>query len=255
MTDRLNGKVALITGAAHGIGGACADRFLAEGAQVVLADLEIDAARERAEPWGKQALALQLDVADESSVQSAIAATVEHFGQLDILLNNAGVALPAVRVEDTDNADLERFIGVNLRGPFWGMKHAWPHLKRVQGCVLNLSSMVGVVGQEDHAAYAMTKGGLNALTKSAAVDWGRDRVRVNALCPAGVRTRLLEAWLADHPARDEAEDYLARQHSLGYCAEPEQIASAAAFLCSDDASFVTGALMPVSGGSECGYKV
>ena len=136
-----------------------------------------------------------------------------------------------------------------------GMKFAYPLLKETQVCVLNISSMAGVTGQERHAAYAATKGGINTLTKSAAVDWGPQRVRVNALCPAGVWTDALRVWCEEQPDKQEAEQYHDRIHSLGYCPGPEEMATVAVFLCSDEAKFMTGAIVPVSGGSECGYKL
>jgi len=255
MPKRMKDRVALVTGGANGIGAAIVRRFHLEGAIVVAADLEIEVAQELVASLGDRTEAQHLDVTNEAEFKQLIQATAERHGGLNILVNNAGVALPAERLENTLNQDFERFVDVNLRGAFYGCKHAWPHLRKCQGNVLNISSMVGVVGQAEHAIYGMTKGGLNGLTKSVAVDWGPERVRINALAPAGVRTRLLEEWLQKHPDPEQAEDYLARTHSLGYCASADQVASVAAFLCSDDASFVTGAIVPVSGGSECGYKL
>jgi NAD(P)-dependent dehydrogenase (short-subunit alcohol dehydrogenase family) len=115
--------------------------------------------------------------------------------------------------------------------------------------------MAGVTGQERHAVYGATKGAINALTKCTAVDWGRDGIRVNAICPAGVWTDTLRRWMKVQPDAAGIESYLNKIHSLGYCPEPEEIASVAAFLCCDEAKFVTGCVMPVSGGSECGYNV
>lgn len=115
--------------------------------------------------------------------------------------------------------------------------------------------MAGVTGQERHAVYGATKGAINALTKCAAVDWGREGIRINALCPAGVRTDTLRAWIATQPDAAGIETYLRQIHALGYCPEPDEIATVAAFLCSDEARFITGCILPVSGGSECGYNV
>ena len=170
-------------------------------------------------------------------------------------MNNAGIALPAMPVQETSIEQFEQLIDVNLRSVFLGCKLAYPHLMATRGCVLNISSMAGVTGQERHAVYGATKGAINALTKCTAVDWGRDRIRINALCPAGVWTDTLREWIKQQSDAAAINEYLNRIHALGYCAEPEEIAAAAAFLCSDDARFVTGCIMPVSGGSECGYNV
>lgn len=252
---RLSNKIALITGAAAGIGEACARRFIQEGAKVLIGDLDANRIAGLAAELGAQATAHVLDVSQEESFAAAIAFAVRQWDRLDILVNNAGIALPALPVQTTSNADFDRLINVNLRGVFHGCKLAYPHLRASRGCVLNISSMAGVTGQERHAVYAATKGAINALTRSAAVDWGKEGIRINALCPAGVWTDTLRQWCATQPNQHEIEDYLNRIHALNYCPGPEEIASVAAFLCSDDAKFVTGAIMPVSGGSECGYKV
>jgi NAD(P)-dependent dehydrogenase (short-subunit alcohol dehydrogenase family) len=196
-----------------------------------------------------------LDVSDERSFATAIDASLKKWGKLDILVNNAGIVFPAEPVQNTTNEDFDKLINVNFRGTFHGMKLAYPHLKATKGCVLNISSMSAVTGQERHAVYGGTKGAINALTKCAAVDWGKDGIRVNALCPTGVWTDALRAWSEVQPNKAEIVSYLDRIHSLGYCPGPEEIASVASFLCSDDAKFVTGCIMPVSGGSDCGYKL
>ena len=256
VSQRLQDKVALITGGAAGIGLACARRFVAEGAATCIGDIDEAALRTAvAELGARQVMARRLDVTDEASFRDAIEATVAAMGRLDILVNNAGIALPAVAVQETSSADFDRLVSVNLRGTFHGCKLAYPHLVRSKGCVLNVSSMAGVTGQAAHAVYAATKGAINALTKSTAIDWGPQGVRINALCPAGVWTQALRDWADVQPNRAEIELYLDRIHTLGYCPSPDEIASVAAFLCSDDARFVTGCIMPVSGGSECGYKL
>jgi NAD(P)-dependent dehydrogenase (short-subunit alcohol dehydrogenase family) len=158
-------------------------------------------------------------------------------------------------VQDTTLDQFEQLVDVNFRSVFLGCKLSYPHLKAARGCVLNISSMAGVTGQERHAVYGATKGAINALTKCTAVDWGRDGIRVNAICPAGVWTDTLRRWMKVQPDAAGIESYLNKIHSLGYCPEPEEIASVAAFLCCDEAKFVTGCVMPVSGGSECGYNV
>lgn len=249
----LAGKAALVTGASTGIGRAIATELIARGATVFLAALPEAETRATAEQLG--AAWCTVDTGDAASVQAMIDAAVRSLGRLDILVNNAGIATPSLPVQDTDEADFDRLLAVNLKGCFMAMKYAYPHLLASRGCVLNISSMAGVTGQARHAAYAASKGGINALTRSAAVDWGPDRIRVNALCPTGVWTDALRTWCDEQPDKEGIASYLDRIHALGYCPGPEAIATVAAFLCSDDASFMTGAIVPVSGGSECGYKL
>jgi NAD(P)-dependent dehydrogenase (short-subunit alcohol dehydrogenase family) len=250
---RLNHKRALITGGSEGLGLAIASAFKREGAQIVIAALADEHLDEAAGELDCPALGM--DLADTAQVEASIEKTVELLGGLDILVNNAAVTSPSKPVETTTFEELERLLHVNLRGSFWMMHSAFPHLRDSGGCVLNVSSMAGVVGQTLHAAYAMTKGGLNALTKSAAADWGTYNIRVNALCPTAVWTGALRRWAAEQPNPEEIEDYLNRIHALGYCPETGEIAPAAVFLCSDDARFVPGHILHVSGGSEVGYKL
>ncbi|MEM9659559.1 MAG: glucose 1-dehydrogenase [Planctomycetota bacterium] len=255
MRNRLQDKVAIVTGAAQGLGAAIAERFVDEGARVVATDVQFDAVRQTAARLGGRATALQLDVSSENSFRAALDGTLRDWSRLDILVNNAGVTTPSAPVHTTTNRDFQQLVDVNLRGAWLGCKLAYEPLKASQGCVLNISSMAGVSGQANHAVYAATKGAINALTKCTAVDWGPDRIRINALCPTGVWTEALRQWRLDQPNPDEVTQYLDRIHALGYCPEPEEIATVAAFLCSDEARFMTGAVVPVSGGSECGYKL
>lgn len=248
-------KITIITGAAAGIGEAMVRRFVADGARVMLADFDETKGRALAGELGESADFVRTDVSEEAGFKRAIEATVERWGRLNILVNNAGIALPSEPVESTTLEEFDRLVRVNLRGVFIGCKYAYPHLKNSRGCVLNISSMSGVTGQARHAAYGATKGGINALTKCMAVDWGREGIRVNALCPCGVWTDTLRRWMEQQSRSGEIQEYLKRIHSLHYCPEPEEIASVASFLCSDDAMFVTGCIMPVSGGSECGYNL
>jgi NAD(P)-dependent dehydrogenase (short-subunit alcohol dehydrogenase family) len=245
----------LITGAGRGIGAACARRFAEEGAHVAVGDVDEPAAKAVAAQLGEPAIALTLDVSDRAAFARAIERTVARFGRLDALVNNAGVASPSLPVEQTSDAQFNTLINVNLRGVFLGCQLAYPHLRQTQGCVLNMSSMAGVTGQQRHAVYAATKGAINALTKATAADWGPQGVRINALCPAGVWTDALRQWAGEQPNPEAIEHYLNRIHALNYCPQPQPIAAVAAFLCSEDARFITGAVMPASGGSECGYKL
>jgi NAD(P)-dependent dehydrogenase (short-subunit alcohol dehydrogenase family) len=255
MTDRLSGKVAIVTGAACGLGEGIVRRFVAEDARVFIADIQDTYGSALADELGPQAKFVHLDVGDQDQWHAALDRVVDSFGSLHILVNNAGVVVPSAAVQDTSLEQFDQLVRVNLQGTYLGCRAAYPLLRETQGCVLNISSMAGVTGQARHAVYSATKGAINALTRSTAVDWGPERVRINALCPTAVRTPALQQWARQQPNVDEVEDLLARIHSLGYCPDPEAVASVAAFLCSEEASFVTGCIMPVSGGSECGYKL
>jgi NAD(P)-dependent dehydrogenase (short-subunit alcohol dehydrogenase family) len=197
----------------------------------------------------------RLDVTDPACFEEAFAHVTAMWGSLDILVNNAGTALPAEPVHNTSLQQFDRLVVTNLRSVFLGCKFAYPYLKTSRGCVLNISSMAGVTGQDRHAVYGATKGGINALTKCTAVDWGVDGIRVNAVCPAGVWTDTLRSWMQAQPDPSDIASYVDRIHALGYCPEADEIATVCAFLCSDDAKFITGCILPVSGGSECGYNV
>lgn len=255
MPGRLEGKIALVTGGANGIGEACVRRFIAEGARVAIGDLNEMKGNALQREFPESSRFIPLDVSQKSSFKHTLQITVESWGCLDILVNNAGFVFPSKPVQTTTDEELDLVIDINLKGTFYGCQLAYPYLKASKGCVLNISSMAGITGQADHAAYSATKGAINALTKSTAADWGPEGIRINALCPAGVWTESLRMWSQTVENPSGIEQYLNRIHALGYCPEPEEIASVAAFLCSDDAKFVTGCLMPVSGGGECGYKL
>jgi NAD(P)-dependent dehydrogenase (short-subunit alcohol dehydrogenase family) len=253
--NRLAGKVALVTGSGSGLGASCASRFAAEGARVIVSDVKQDVGQLLAERLGDAARFVTLDVRRVEDWRAAIDLAEKTWGRLDILVNNAAVVLPAEPVQRTSDDEFDVLIDVNLRGAYLGCRLAYQPLKASRGCVLNISSMAGVTGQRDHAIYSATKGAINALTRSTATDWGPDGIRVNALCPTAVRTDALQQWMREQPNRDEIDDYLRRIHALGYYPEADDVAAVAAFLCSDEAAFVTGCIMPVSGGSECGYKL
>lgn len=253
MGDILRGKRALITGASEGIGYAIARAFKAQGAIVAVAALPNDRLRDAAEAL--ECPTYGFNLGDTNEAEDVVARAVSDLGGLDVLVNNAAVTSPSRPVDTTSLDELQLLLDVNLRGSFWMMRCGFPYLKASRGCVLNVSSMAGVTGQAMHAAYAMTKGGLNALTKSAAVDWGGDGVRVNALCPVAAWTPALRRWSAEQPDPSSIEEYLDRLPALGYCPESDEIAPAAVFLCSEGAKFVTGHVMHVSGGSEVGYRL
>lgn len=251
---RLDHKVAIVTGGAAGIGEACTRRFVAEGARVLVADLDDTRGADLAAELDGVVFQ-RTDMAEPTQIRAAIDHAVGELGSLDVLVNNAAVLMPAAPLQETTDEEVDQLLRVNIRGVWLGCKLAYPHLKRSKGNVINIASMAGVTGQANHAVYGATKGAVNALTRCAAVDWGPDGIRINAICPCGVMTDGSRRWLAAQDDPSDGMNYMRRVHSLQRWSEPEEIGAVAAFLASDDASFVTGALMPVSGGSECGYKL
>ena len=176
------------------------------------------------------------------------------YHRLDAVHNNAGIATPSKPVHQTSDAEWDALFNVNLKSILYTTRHAFDALAASKGCILNTSSLVGVIGQAIHAAYTATKGGMNALTKSMALDYTKHGIRVNAVCPAGAWTPMLRQWCAEQPDPDSTERYLNEIHPLGYCPNGDAIADACVFLLSDKARFVTGHLMHVSGGAELGYR-
>ena len=250
----LENKVVFVTGGANGIGRQCAFAYAAEGAKVVVADIDQRGAEQTAESVGLGSIGIGCDVANGASVTQAIQTTIAHFGSLDAVHNNAGIASPSKTLDATSEEEWDQLMTVNLKSIFWTTRTALPHLKESRGVILNTASMVGLMGQSIHAAYTATKGGMIALTKSMALDYAPFGIRVNAICPAGVWTPTLERWCAEQPNSDSIRTYLNDIHPLGYCPQADVIADAAVFLLSAKSRFMTGCILPVSGGAELGYR-
>jgi len=248
---RLAGKVALVTGGGSGIGRACCERFAREGARVAVADWRRDAAEETAasiRDAGGEAVATGGDVAVAADAERMVADAVAAFGRLDVLLANAGGELVA-DVLETDEAQWDRVLGTNLKGCFLCAKAALPHLIRAGGgSIVLTASQLAFVGAERFAAYAASKGGVLNLARAMALDCARHGVRVNALCPGAVETPLLLRQFEGQDGPQGSLADLAALHPLGRLGRPEEIANAALFLASDEASFVTGSALVVDGG-------
>jgi NAD(P)-dependent dehydrogenase (short-subunit alcohol dehydrogenase family) len=251
---QLDGKSIFLTGGASGIGAACADAYARAGAKVFVFDKAETALTDLLARLGPPHAGLTGDVARGEDVRRAIERAVETFGGLDAIHNNAGIAHPSKPLDETDETEWDALFSVNLKSVFFTTKHGLDALKDSRGCILNTSSLVGEIGQSLHAAYAATKGGMNALTKAMALDYAPFGVRVNAVLPAGVWTPLLREWAADQPDPAGIERYLDHIHALGYCPEADVVADACVFLLSDAARFITGCLLPVSGGADLGYR-
>ncbi|WP_246096618.1 SDR family NAD(P)-dependent oxidoreductase [Paenibacillus sinopodophylli] len=258
---RFTNKVVLVTGGASGIGKVSAYLFAAEGAHVVIADWNQAEGQRAADELNEQygdmkglprAIAIQTDVSHEQAVQALIAQTLQVYGKLDILFNNAAVICPKP-LEEIDAQSFDQLYAVNVKGVYLMIKHAIPHLRAVQGSVVNMASLNGLIGQKHNPIYAATKGALIALTKSLALDYAQSGVRVNCVCPAGVMTPLLDEWTKQQPNPAEAVQSLHAMHPLGRPASSEEVAQAVLFLASNQAAFMTGVALPVDGGASLGY--
>jgi NAD(P)-dependent dehydrogenase (short-subunit alcohol dehydrogenase family) len=250
--SRLDGKVCVITGAGGGMGREAALVFCAEGAKVCAADIDGDAARRTAADAG-DAFAVQVDVSDDASVRTMYERTAERFGGIDVLYNNAGIS-PAddASILDTEPDAWERVQAVNTRGVYLCCKHGIPYLlQRGGGSVINVASFVALVGAAtSQISYTASKGAVLSLSRELAVQFARQGVRVNALCPGPVETPLLLRIFGDDPAAFERR----RIHlPMGRLATPREIVNAALFLASDESSYVNGTTFVVDGGLTAAY--
>lgn len=251
---KLEGRVSIITGSASGIGRASAQEFAREGARVVVADINQAAAQEtvrQIEAAGGVALAVRTDVAEADSVQALIEQTLRSFGRLDVLFNNAAIQVNKT-VEDTTVEEWAREISVNLGGVFLCSKFALPHLRKTQGCIVNMASVNAFFVEPQCAGYCATKGGIVALTKAMAIDHGKDGIRVNCICPGYIDAGLAWGYFEVQPDPAEARRAAGKLHALWRVGQPEEVARVAVFLASQDASFMTGAAVEVSGGFGAG---
>ena len=254
---KLKDKVALITGGAKGIGFGCAKVFGQHGAKVVIAD--------RDEPGGQAAAAqltaaghtaefIRCDVTSETDLAAAVRFAVDRFGRLDCLVNNAGWHPPTMTIDQTSVADFEKLLRLNLTSAFMGCKFAVPHLRQTRGSIINMSSEVGLIGQAAAPGYVATKAGQVGLTRALALDLAPDGIRVNAVCPAGVMTPLMQEWANTQYDPQAALKMVDSWHPLGRMATIEEIGEVCAFLASAEASFITGQAICPDGGAPLGYR-
>jgi NAD(P)-dependent dehydrogenase (short-subunit alcohol dehydrogenase family) len=249
---RLDGKVCVITGAGGGMGREAALLFSEEGAQVCVADVNLEAAESTASE-ARDAFPQQVDVADEASVKAMMNATAERFGGIDVLYNNAGISPnDDASVLDTSVEAWDRVQAVNTKGVFLCCKHGIPHLqRRGGGSVINVASFVAILGAAtSQISYTASKGAVLSMTRELAVQFARENIRVNALCPGPVETPLLLSIFGDDPAALERR----RTHwPMGRLAKPREIVNGALFLASDESSYVTGSTFLVDGGLTAAY--
>lgn len=252
---KLKDKVAIVTGSSKGIGLGIARVFHKEGAKVVVTCRTEAEGKKIADELGAaqgRAIFTRTDVTSSKDIQSMIALTIKTFGKLDILVNNAGYHL-SKNAEQTSEDEWEFIQNTNLRSTFLCSKYALPHLKKTKGNIINISSMVGVVGQPNAAAYSATKGGQIAMTKNMAIDFAPDGVRVNVICPGWIQTPLVEDWFGQQEDPDAARQYIYAQHPLGRIGTIDECGYLAAFIASDEALFITGARFDIDGGVTLGY--
>lgn len=244
---KLQNKIAIVTGASSGIGLAIAKLYLQEGAIVVFSDISEEGSKVIT-GLGEKASFVKCDVSKSAEVHELVKGTVEKFGKLDIMVNNAGIGVLGGALDCTDE-DWSKVIGIDLSGVFYGVSAAANAMKatQVKGSIINMSSILGLVGFQGSIAYSAAKGGVSNLTRSAAQDLAALGIRVNAIAPAFIKTNMTKAVLENQ----DFNNMIKANTPLGYTGEPEDIAQAALFLASDEAKYVTGIILPVDGGWTC----
>ena len=244
---RLKNKVAIVTGAASGFGAEIARRYVAEGARVAVADINEDGAKAIAGQLGEAALAVACDVSQRADIDALVSRTVDAFGRIDVVVNNAGCTHRNQPMLEVDEATFDRVYAVNVKSIFH-MAHAVVPLMRKQGggVILNVGSTAGIRPRPGLTWYNSSKGAVNLMSKSMAVELGPDNIRVNAICPVMGATALLESFMGMPDTPENRKKFIATI-PLGRLSEPKDIANAAVFLASDDAEFISGVEFPVDG--------
>jgi NAD(P)-dependent dehydrogenase (short-subunit alcohol dehydrogenase family) len=250
MAGRVMGKVAVVTGGGSGIGRATSVAFAREGAKVVVADVAVTGGEETVQmikAAGGEALFVKTDVAKDSEVAALVKKTVDTYGRLDCAFNNAGIGGAVALTADASEENWDRIIAINLKAVWLCLKHEIAQmLKQGGGAIVNTASIAGLVGFQGVSAYVASKHGVNGLTKTAALEYAKQGIRVNSVCPGVIHTPLIEPVMKGNPQMMEA---MVAMEPVGRLGKPEEIAESVVWLCSDAASFVTGLPMVVDGGA------
>lgn len=246
--NRLEGKVAIVTGGASGIGEASVRLFAAEGARVVIGDIQEERGQEIAKELGDVAFFVKTDVSKASDVENLVASAVRKFGQLDVMFNNAALTLDGYKVDTYPEEMFDTLVGINLKGPWFGAKYAVPEmLKRGKGSIINTGSSAGLQGYSGQSGYGATKGGVVQLTRHLSTEYAEQGIRVNCVCPGGTVTQQSFSRRPGTP-KEEVEAYFASMNPMQKAILPEHVAHAALWLASDDSEMVNGAIIPVDAG-------
>ena len=244
-----NGKVAIVTGAATGIGRATALAFARKGIRLALADIDMNKLAEteqQIKAIGGEAISIKTNVADPKAVQAMVEKTIQAYGRLDYAFNNAGIEGDQNLTADCSIENWQRVININLNGVFYCMKYEIPEiLKHKGGAIVNMSSIAGYVGFPNIAAYTASKHGVIGLTQTSALEYAQSGIRVNAVCPGIINTEMIERFTQGNK---EALDGMTQMEPIGRLGEPEEVANAVVWLCSDEASYITGHALPIDGG-------
>ena len=254
---KLKDKVAIITGGSKGIGLGCARVFARHGCKVVIAARGHEAGQAAVSELienGHAALFVPTDVTQPQEINALIQEAVDYFDRLDCIVNNAGWHPPAMTIDETSVEDFEHLLRLNLTSTFAGCKFAVPYLRKTRGNIINVSSEVGLIGQAAAPSYVSTKAGQIGLTRALALDLATEKVRVNAVCPAGVMTPLMQEWADSQYDPKAALEMVDAWHPIGRMATIEEIGEVCAFLASDEAAFITGQTICPDGGATLGYR-
>jgi NAD(P)-dependent dehydrogenase (short-subunit alcohol dehydrogenase family) len=247
MEKKFQNKTAIVTGSSFGIGQAAAIQYARHGANVVCADwVEDEETLNLIKKEGGNAIFVKCDVSNEADIKNMIEKTISTFGRLDYAFNNAGIEGHSARTHECTMENWEKVIGVNLKGVWLCMKYEIPHmLKQGKGVIVNNASIAGLVGFQNIPAYVASKHGVIGLTKNAALEYAREGIRVNVVCPGVIRTPMIDRFTGK---KKEVEQQFESMEPIGRMGDPDEVASAVIYLCSDDASFITGHTMVVDGG-------
>ena len=255
MSKKLEGKVAIITGATEGIGKATALKFAQEGAKVMMVgrdEAKGQSALEEITKFG-EAVYFKTDVSNPSQVKKMIEETIRNYGRIDVLVNNAGIC-PAGTVVTTSEETWDHVMDINMKGVFLCCKYTIPHMqKNGGGAIVNIGSINSLMAMENEAAYDASKGGALMLTKAIALDFAKSNIRANCILPGAVETAMFQGSLNSAPDPSMAREWITQRHPVHRAARPEEIAEVALFLATDASSFMTGATIPVDGGILAGW--